>query len=330
MTAIVSDSKAGRLEALVDAGFAVVSRAVLTVCRMRVSDFARGRKWILPHRAISLLSFACNQKGPTIIELTVNTVLGQTERGAVQVMVRYFSFFGREIVDTSGGGRFSLFADPLGTNDSQRLYSNTPANAFWVLVTIQRQTRERRIGIFGSLRPRPLKDAAPLGLDDALNSRGRRSLEYHLACARDARDRKTAMQLLSRMIFLERRPSDIQNLRFVADIEQVMADLAGKASVSARAAPQSYCYDSLLTVSFDNNLPFSKWLASEAISLRTAAGALGEAVTVLAIPPGPHRGLRALTAAYAGYSISVDSEQSNSSVAPEQIPWIRHEELLSF
>lgn len=315
-------------EVLAGAGFSAVSRLALAMCRLRVLDFARARKYIIPRRALSLLSLAGKSGKTSVLELTVNTTGAHSERGAVDVVVRSFSFFGREVGDI-GGCRFSLFADPLNVSDAQRLYAEPPVGAFWMLVTIQRQADTRRIGIFGSLRPKPVADGQPLVLEAALASRDRRALEYHLAHASERNDRKTAMRLLSRMIFLERRTDDIRALRFIADIDQILADLAIKAHAHA-GVQTGYRFTSLSTVPFDNSVPLSKWLASEAISLRAEINRQGPGGgTVVSIPSGPNRGMRILTAVFAGYSILPGGEQDGIGAEPDHIPWVKGEELLS-
>ena len=335
MTAVAAKSEAadqGRSQPrpwklLVEAGFSAVPSAALALCRLRILDFARSRKSILPRRAISLLSLAGKHGQTTAVELTVSTVLGQSERRAADINVRYFSLFGRE-VGSIGGCRFSLFADPLTGSAAQRFYVDPPLGACWTLVTIQRQADARRIGITGSLRPKAVSGEQPLALDAALASRDRRALAHHLAQARGSNDRATAMKLLSRMIFLERRADDSRAMRFIADIEQTMADLIGR--VTPPAAKQGgYHYDRLFTVSFDNSVPLSKWLASEAISLSAAISGKGQGGVVL-IPAGPNKGLRAMTAVSAGYSVVPDGTQNDMGGECEQIPWIKGEELLSF
>ncbi len=323
-----TESEVRPSKVLSEAGFSAVSRLALAMCRLCSLNFARAGKYILPRRAISLLSLAGKPGKTTMIELTVYTTGKQSERRAVDVMVRYFGFLGHEICG-NGGSRFSLFADPLDDSDAQGLYSNPPVGAFWTLVTIQRQADTRRIGIFGSLCPKPVVSKQPLALDAALVSRDRRALEHHLSQASESNDRKTAMQLLSRMIFLERRADDIRAMRFIADIDQVMTDFAGEAN-AAGGALMEHCFTSLSTAPFDNSVLLSKWLASEAISLRAAVNrqACGDDA-VVSVPPGPNRGLRALTAVFAGYLIFSDGEQSDIDAEPEQIPWVKPKELLS-
>lgn len=309
---------------LVEAGFSAMSRIALVLCRLRFLDFARARKFILPRRAISLLSLAASAGKATFLELTVNTASETYERGAARVTVRYFGFLGREV----GTHKFSFFADTLGVSDPQRVYVNTPAGAFWTLVTIQRNTDKRRIGFTGSLRLSAVSDEPLLTLETALLSRDRRALEHHLAQALDNKDRSAATRLLSRLIFLERRASDIKALRFIADIDQVMTDFTKRAN-SCAAAPYSYRYSSLFSGAFDNSVPLSKWLASEAISLNRAAGNEGDDTGVIAVPAGPYFGMRILAAVYAGYSVSLEGQNIHDSAESEQIPWVRDEEILS-
>ncbi len=320
----------GHANLLKEAGFSVISRIALLLCRLRLLDIARTHKRILTRRPLSLVSFVGGLQKTTVIELTVNTTNPETERRAATAGVRYFTIFGRQLVTTPEGCQFNLFADPIGTRDPQRLYSDPPAHAFWSVVTIQRQTEERRIGIEGSLRPRPLKQAEPLAFEAALISRDRRSLEYHVQRAQDNRNRSAARQLLSRMIFLARRPDDIRHLRFIADTDHVMADLAVNANVRIGTAAEKFAYSGLLTMPFDNRVPLSKWLASEGISLNAEVSKQGTGVSEVVITPGVHWGLRVLAAAYAGYPVFVEDIRDDAGGGQEKIPWIKHQELLSF
>ncbi len=325
MTNSDSSSASGHFGLLKEAGFKKISRAALCLCRLRLLDFARVQKCILTRRPLSLLSCAGKRQGTEVMELTVNTTNCVPERRAVTVVVRYFTFFGREIERSMESRRFSLFADPAGTENPQRLYIDLPTCAFWRLVTLERQTEEQRIGIKGSLRPKPLKQDEPMGFEAALVSRDRRSLEHHLQRAEDSQNRGAAMQLLSRMIFLERRLGDISNLRFIADIDQVMADLAAKATVGSGSSSQRFTYSDLLTTRFDNSVPLSKWLASEGISLNAEINKQNNSVSEVMITPGEHWGQRIIAAINAGYSVFLKETYKDS----EKIPWIKHQELLS-
>ena len=316
----------GQSKILKEAGFVKVSRAALLLCRMRLLDFAKVQKRILTQRPLSLLSLVGKPSQTEVIELTVNTTSPSTERRAAKVVVRYFTIFGREIDGLPERRRFNLFADPVGTAAPQRLYTEVPVRAFWRLVSIHRQTESQRIGMRGSLRPRPLMLDEPLAFAAALESRDRRSLEFHLLQAQGNQGRENAMQLLSWMIFLERRPDDIRSLRFIADIDQVISDLAAKAIVRQGTADQGFVYSNLLTTPFDNSVPLSKWLASEGISLNAEIKKQSNDVSELVITPGEHWGQRIMAAINSGYSVFLEEVQDDS----EQIPWIKHQEILSF
>ncbi len=333
MTATIKSSsllQSGSSRRLKEAGFVKISRVALLLCRLRLLDFALTQKRVLTRRSLSLLSFVGRSQHATVIELTVNTSSPTTERNSVKVVVRYFTIFGREIENSPANRQFKLFADPIGTVAPQRLYVDPPTRAFWSLVTVQRQTEDRRIGMVGSLRLRPLKQDEPLAFAATLSSRDRRSLEFHVKQAQGDQNRTAAMQLLGRMIFLERRPDDLMNLRFVADIDQVMADLAAKSIVRSGTAAQGFVYPNLLTTSFDNSVPLSKWLASEGISLKAEVSKQNNGISEVVITPGMHWGLRVLAAAHAGYLVYVGDERDDAGSKQEQIPWIKHQELLSF
>ena len=322
--------QSGHLRQLKEAGFVKISRGALVLCRLRLFDFARTKKRILTRRPLSLLSFVGRIRKTAFMELTLSTSNAVTERGAARVVVRYFTFLGSEIKNSAEGRPFNLFADPIGTAISQPLYIDPPSRAFWSLVTVQRQTEKRRIGIAGSLRPRLLEHDEPLAFAETLVSRDRRSLEFHVEQAQHDQNRTAAMQLLGRMIFLERRSDDLMNMRFVADIDQVMADLAAKPNVCSDTAAQDFAYSTLFTTAFDNSVPLSKWLVSEGISLKAQASKQSRGVCKVVVTPGMHCGLRILAAAHAGYSVSLEDVQGDAGNKQEQIPWIKQQELLSF
>lgn len=323
--------KAEHREKLCAAGYAPISRMVLMLARLRVVDAFRIGKRILPRRPICLVSLVVGRSRPVGIELTVVTTRPEVERAAVKITVRYFTLLGSEIAQPEEDKEFILFADPLEQTQAQCFLCPPPAGARWCVVKIARQTDERRIGVHGSLRPkiRNMEEVPPL--NEALKGRQRHWLAHHLVEAEKARDRQTAMQLLSRMIFLERRASDMRNLRLVSDINQVISDFSEQGKVPVLAKGQNeLTYQKLLTTAFDNSLPLSKWLASEAIILKNTIGAPHAETAKVSIPVGENLALRVLAAYQAGFAAVVETSQGQLLDKLGDIPWVKDEELLSF
>lgn len=320
----------GPCERLINAGYVPISRLALLLSRTRLVDPARSSRRILPRRPLSLLSFVFSKNPMVGIELAVATTKPKAERAAVIITVRYFSLFGTEITQPREKREFRFFADPIDQTEAQCFFCPPPARARWSMVTVMRQSKERRIGVHGSVKPRVLAKSVTPRLEDALAGRQRYSLKHHLAEAEKNRDRGTAMRLLSRMIFLEQRPDDQRKLRLIADIDQVISDLAGmdKPSFAGQAADGG-AYPTLFTAAFDNSLPLSKWLASEAISLKREFGIPQKGVAII-IADGENLALRVLAAGYAGYGVAISANGVGALIEPGDIPWVKKEELLSF
>jgi hypothetical protein len=299
--------------------------------RLRVVDAFRFGKRILPRRPIRLVSLVIGRSRPVGIELTVATTRPEVERAAVKITVRHFTLFGSEIVLPKEDKEFALFADPMEQVQAQCFLCPPPAGARWRVVEIARQTDEQRIGVHGSLQPKTRNMDQVPSLNEALKGRQRHWLLHHLGEAEKVRDRQTAMQLLSRMIFLEHRASDMRNLRLVSDINQVISDFSeqGKVPVSAKGQNE-LTYQKLFTTAFDNSLPLSKWLASEAIILKNTIGASHTETVKVSILTGENLALRILAAHQAGYAAVVETSQGKKPSELGDIPWVKHEELLSF
>lgn len=312
-------------------GYAPISRVVLMLAGLRVVDAFRFGKRILPRRPISLVSLVIGRSRPVGIELTVATTRPEVERAAVKITVRYFTLFGAEIAQPKEDKEFTLFADPMEQTQAQCFLCPSPVGAHWRVVEIARQTDERRIGVQGSLRPKTRNMDQVPSLDEALKGRQRHWLLHHLREAEKARDRQTAIQLLSRLIFLERRASDMRKLRLVSDINQVITDFSEQGKVPISASERNeLTYGKLFTTAFDNSLPLSKWLASEAIILKNTIGAPHAETAKVLIPQGENLALRVLAAYQAGYAAVVETSQGQLPDKLGDISWVKHEELLSF
>lgn len=337
-TAIIPSEaqQSGHLKVLRCAGFVAVSRLALMLARLRVIDVAKARPRIMPLRAVSKLSFVWGKSQSTGFRLAVTTTNSETERAAVKIIVRYFTVFGSEIMQPDENREFDLFADPVSQTEVQCFLCPQPVGACWAVVEMVRQTDERRIGIHGSLRPVAMPTNNPMPLNEALVGRQRFPLEHHLAEAEKIKDRHTAMQVLSRMIFLQRRASDLRQLRLIADIDQVFEDLSTRNApviskqidVSKKTAEKPP-YAKLYTTPFTNSLPLSKWLASEAIGLKRDFGAPSTASEIF-ISDGDNQALRSLTASYAGYAITIEHGGEEVRAETGTLPWVKNEELLSF
>jgi len=326
-----SPRKARHLEELRSAGYVPISRAVLLLARMRVVDVFRFGKRILPRRPVCLLSLVVGKSRSIGIDFTVATTRPEVERAAVQITVRHFTLFGSEIAQPQEDREFALFADPLGQVQAQCFLCPPPTGARWRVVELARQADERRIGVLGSMRPKTRELSPVPPLNEALKGRQRYWLEYYLGEAEKARDRQTATQLLSRMIFLERRATDMRSLRLISDINQVILDFSKQEKVAVSAKMQNeLTYQKLLTTAFDNSLPLSKWLLSEAITLKNIFGAPHAEMAKVSIPAGENLALRLLAAYQAGYAPVVETIQGQMPDKPGDIPWVKNEELLSF
>lgn len=331
--AIGSATKArstGQWGRLSNAGYAPLGRLALMLSRTRLIDAARSTKRMLPRRPLSLLSFVFSKNPMVGIELAVATTKPEAERAAVVINVRYFTLFGTEIVQPPEKRDFRLFADPTDQTEAQCFVCPPPLRARWSVVTIMRQTGERRIGVHGSMKPRTLRKSVTPRLEDALKGRQRYSLVHHLSEAKTNRDRATAMRVLSRMVFLEHRSADQRELRLIVDIDQIVSDLARRGGPNfENPSDKGKAYPALFTAVFDNSLPLSKWLASEAISVKREFGAPEQGLAIY-IPAGDDFALRVLAASHAGYAVTMKANGEGAHVDPGDIPWVKKQELLSF
>ncbi len=313
---------------LLQAGFRPLSRFAIMVSSILVLDPARRRKAIVPRRPVALLSMVKGISKPVSVSLRVTTGRHKVERGAISVSVEFFGLLGRPVAPACRGNRMRFFADPIGNPEIQALYFDVPKGAFWAKVTLCRHVKNRRIGIEGSLRPRRVVSPVSLSLEDALVSRDRRALEYHLAEARLRADRQTGRQVLARFAFLERTPDILLSYRLLEDCDRTITGLAREKNIASDCAAcdagSGYQYTVLFNP-YSGTIALSKWLKSEAISLKHVAGTVA-----LEIPSGTDFLLRVLVARSAGLQFRMpDTEQEVPAFDTVDIPWIKSDEVLS-
>lgn len=324
---MVSDPDSGlaarRLQKLVDAGYRPVSSLVLALLRLRVLNILGQRKYVLPRRTVSLTSYVNDGIREIFVDFSVVTTHHRTERSAVTLSAEFYSFFGRKIQCGKGYTTYGLFADPLTSIQRQPVYFQVPKGSFWLVLSLRRQTKSRRIGVSGNLRPKQAKGQIDLTLEQALVSRDRRALEHYYDIAYRLKNRETAKKLLSRMIYLQRRGEDIKRLAGLIDVEQLLTVIkldSGEAASNRLQEPFNYA--EVTTKPFQGSMPLSKWLKSEAIGLKDVCGS-----TCVRLAEGSDYGLRLLAARFAGKNIVGFNSEVDLGL---DIPWLKEDEILSF
>jgi hypothetical protein len=301
---------------LKNAGFRKINRILRLCARFALYDLAARVPRLLSKRSVSFMSRWSRGAGKAYIELSVITVLPNLERSAVSVDIRFFKFFGAEIEPNSSTSDV-FFADTEGHASPQRVYFTIPEEAQWVVVRLTRQAKGRRIGVVGSLRPQ-INDEPLLPLDEVLASRDEYQLRERLSVAQKTCNRRDAQKILARLIYLKQRSDDIQALRIVDDLEDMVAG-TGQGRVHPPLLTASdvkpFIYSELYGPLYSGQYPLSKWLMNERRSLDARRGSAS-----LIVPAGPNRLLRCLVA---GKDERMPDVENRSLTLPiQEIPWL--------
>lgn len=250
-------------------GYSLLSRITLLLARTGLVDPFMSARTILPRRAISVVSVLSTGTKSTKIQLSLVTANINPERAAACVHVDFFSFFGRKLNSEHTSQRHDFFADTLSSVVPQNAYFDVPIGAKWVAVKIKRSGSSRRIGVHGSLRPKAIGDVQQVPLAEALVSRDRMILEAHLSASQAGKDRQTAMRLLERMIYLERREADEILLRVISDLNSAFRTVPAR--LPEEPTKPQFDYKAPLVGAYSPTVPLSKWLVLETRALRAAA-----------------------------------------------------------
>ena len=242
-------------------GYRTVSQLTLGLARTWLIDPFVSGKYILPRRPLSVLSLLTGTPSSITLQLSVATTHLNVERAAVDVSVRFFSLFGKACKNAPNEAKHHLFADTIDNVSPQSAYFDVPAGARWALVTIQRNSATRKIGVHGSLRPKVVQEEKNVDIEEALAGRDRLALEHSLQRCQQKEDRRTAMRILERLVYLQRLSSDENSLRHLKDIGQVMCGLPD--ARPREATVTVFKYDQPLTGAYSPHVPLSKWLELE-------------------------------------------------------------------
>ena len=208
-----------------------------------------------------MFSLLTGRPSVVTVQLSVATTHLNMERAAAEVSVRFFSLFGKACENELGETKYRLFADPIDNVSTQNAYFDVPNGARWALVTIRRNSTARKIGVHGSLRPKVTHEIPHVDIEEALAGRDRLVLEYHLELCKQKKDRRTAMRVLERLIYLHRRSSDENLLRHLKDIERVISGLPDERPKEGTVAV--FKYDQPLMGVYSKTVPLSKWVELE-------------------------------------------------------------------
>lgn len=259
--------KSHRVRRLLNSGYMPLSRLTLLLARTGLVNPFVSAKTILPKRPISVLSRVPARERAACIEIALETGRTKVERDAARLSTSFYSLLGKRLRAPTRE-EFKLFADPSEAVERQRVSYSVPEGAYWAKVTLKRQADTRRIGVFGDLRLQ-VCDGAPLGhLDHDLVGRDRDVLLRHLLVAQADNNRANALRILSRLVFLERRTSDLMMHRLLSDIEEVFA---GIDEIKTGGEGTPFLYEGPLSSTFTTKMPLSKWLQLEVPVLQIAA-----------------------------------------------------------
>lgn len=289
------------------------------LARSRLTDPAAAIPRVLTKRTLACVARLPARQGKLSLSLKVATTRSFMERDAVLVCVDYYTKFWRRC-DVRAEHHY-LFADPLDDLEAQRLYLEPPEGAAWCLVSITRQTDTRRIGISGSLRPKPLTRAPLAGLSEVLLSRDKRQLTTHLEHAKARADRAAAIKLLNRLVFLDREGAHVRLLREVTALDEMMRRLGASPNVVPAENNAVYRYHSTFTPPCTQTMSLSKWLTCEVLNIRENIDA-----TAVEIVSGPDFLLRLLAAACAGMHVTAAPRAGDGQ---DGIAWITNTEIMA-
>lgn len=298
-----------------------LSRLQLLVTRSQIFNFFKKTVYLLAKRPFKLLSRIPDSTAIMSIVLQVTTQNSKTERGAVTILAEYYTLLGRKIAVCTGEHTHTLFADPTENIVDQPCYFTPPKGSFWVRLTMQRNTIERRIAVKGSLRPRICKMRTQITLQDALVSRDDQQLRLLLDAAFASSDRIRARQLLSRLLFLQRKPQDQQTLNVIMDIDELLTSPCLGQDINQENAGVVFNYTKPLLPPYDGSYPLSKWLMAEAQQLDSAS--VGHTVSV---SDGVDLSLRVMAVANANATFSSDVDAMKIT----DIPWVTADEVRAY
>ncbi|WP_262694548.1 hypothetical protein [Kordiimonas aquimaris] len=296
-------------------------RVKLLLARLQVFDFFRKTTLLLTKRPFKLMTRAPDEAAVLSISLQVITQHSYSERGAVTVSAQYYTLFGRELIADSNDHTHNLFADPADNTVDQPCYFISPKGAFWIRLTMSRNTTERRIAVHGSLRPKPYRAEPVIPFEEALVSRDDVQLRLQLDAAFAFSDRVKAKQLLARLIFLWRKPEDEQTLKIITDIDELILRPCSAHNIKLQKTDMAFDYAQLMLPPYGGCYPLSKWLMVEAQRLNAALTA-----DTLNVPDGPYFSLRLMAAAFAGAVLAheIDAEKVTD------IPWGTADEVRAY
>ena len=277
------------LQRLKEAGFTPIPRWRSVIAESGLFSALSNGKNLMPRRPLRQLFWCGGKQGQVAANLCVVTAGDRAERGAVALTASFYGLFWRKLQTNTGSDTHLFFADPMDTAAGQTAYFDLPDGAVWCIVRLSRLAPTRRIGVIGKLTLSAFQNQDTVSLADALEGRDRAQLQAHLNGAMRQKERQTAQRVLERMIFLENHPEDLRLHRVLADIDTVMSGYSPPKNLGP--SDGMFVYDSVLSHPYNEKVPLSKWIAGEAISLRTKAEG-----RMISVAPGASMMLRLLAA----------------------------------
>lgn len=235
------------------------------------------RKILLTRKPVKCL-YRVDSGKDACLDLSIITSRKESERGAVKAEVRCFSAFGKALTVASRWRVQDLFADAKHCATPQRIWLPGTPGARWALVTLARQTNQRRIGVSSNFQTQRVSfQSAQRG--DIEQSRDRMFLENAYRQAFAEADRPKGRAILEQLIYCWQSDAYRQQLAVLQDAEELAQ--RGLPSVEWPAEEETqqgvYDYKKPFLEPYNALMPLSKWVRMEAgLVIRAAqAGATG-------------------------------------------------------
>ncbi len=199
------------------------------------------------------------------LDLEIVTSRSEAVRAAVHVYWVFLDAFGRQIKRPQIECNQTLFADPVEYAAPQRLWIKKPEKAVFAVMAFSRIVKGKDIGLSAKLRLKKGKDDIADEAAHLLLSRDRLTLERALDFSIFSHNHQTTKHILSRMVYLWRKPTDRRELELFEDARTLAETRFGMDNIPEMAVKSGviFEYSQLFGGDLDETIPLSKQLNFE-------------------------------------------------------------------
>ncbi|MFC3051717.1 hypothetical protein [Kordiimonas pumila] len=228
-------------------------------------------------------------------------------RGAVEVRIRYFTIWGREIKQAEQTQL--LFADPVNNAGLQRIWLSGRKGGPLALFSIARTSNGAPVGITSSFQLKHHSvDVEDVAVAEILRCRDELLLLSAYEKAEDDGAPERALRILARLAFLWQKPSTQRAMTYIRDVRQLVAHgfkVKGVKALVGHAGSGTYKYVSLFAAVKGSDVLLSRKIAYEAQRLAVEMQKSGS--DTVEVAEGSDLLIRLIVAYNLGVKISVQT-----------------------